>query len=479
MIDVRRLSPDFGQAREVWPRALLALLTLVAVVALFSQPLLLSALAVGLGILAAMAIDQRLVIPIIVLLLPLEIGSRLIPILQTEGSAAHDASALSLARMALLAAGLLWAVRAPTDWWRALPRSSLYLPFFLLLGLAVLSLGNAEDLQGGMREVARLLLHLVFFLLIVLYVRDRQALRWVVLALVASGLVVALIGILQEATNSYLWNEDFLRRIGGRRNATFVNSSYYARFLVITMVMATALLFQERSRLRYALLAALALAALALPFTSSRSNWMAAALLLPLLLLVLPISARMKINSLKLSAVFGLALIAVVLMAEPELVDRFRTIGSDWGGRFYLIRAGGQMFLDHPLFGIGLDGYEEALQGRYSHFTPGPGSVTQSHTAVVTVMAELGILGLAVLALLLYRFGQLSWRLYREASVEDRTLVAALVAAFLAIFISSYFAEFFLEDPYLWLVLGLTVALAAIKRRELQRPADPEVSPER
>lgn len=479
MIYARRLPFDFRDAQEAAPRAVLVGVTVAAVVALYDEPLILSALAIGLGVLGAMFINPRLVIPIIVLALPIEVASRLVPILQTEGSAAHDASALSLARMGILAAGVLWAVRAPREWWRELPSSPLYLPLLLLLGLAVLSLGNTADLDNGLREVGRLTLHMVFLLLIALYVRDRTALSWVVRSLVLSGLIVALIGIYQQVTNSYLWNEDFLQRIGGRRNATFVNSSYYARFLVVTIVISIALLFQERRRLRYLPLAAIAFAALALPFTASRSNWMSAALLVPLLLLFLPIGARMKLDSLKIFAVLGLGLVGVVLLMDPALAERFKDIGSDWGGRTYLIRSGWEIFLDHPTFGIGIGGFEEALRGPYSHLTPGPGSVVNSHMAVITVLAELGILGIGVLGLLLYRAVRALWNLYSEANRTDRALVAGLGAAFFAIFIHSFFAEALLEEPYLWLVLGLTVALAAIKRRELQRPTDPEVSPER
>ncbi|NIN94459.1 MAG: hypothetical protein GTN93_05475, partial [Anaerolineae bacterium] len=65
----------------------------------------------------------------------------------------------------------------------------------------------------------------------------------------------------------------------------------------------------------------------------------------------------------------------------------------------------------------GLDGFDEAVQGSYNHFLPPNASTFFSHTAVITVMAELGILGLMVLGLLLYRFGRLCWRLYDGAGV--------------------------------------------------------------
>lgn len=481
MIGVRRLPADSGQLVEFAARALVLLLTLVAVAAFLDYPLAVSALAVGIGVAIAMTVNERLVIPIIVLLLPLEIGSQYIPVFETEGSAKLDASALSLARMGVIFGALLWTARAPRDWWRQLPPSSLYLPLALLLVISILSLANTDDLRGAAEEVARLSYHLAFFILIPLYVRDRQSLRWAVLAVIASGLVLALIGIFQQLTDTYLWNEGLAAR-GIRRNATFVDPNIYARFLVVVMMLATATFFGERSRMRYVLVATVVLTVLALPFTSSRSNWVTAAVAMPLLVsILLPVTARVKIGLLALMAIAGGALVAGAAAAEPELSDRLRTLtsGTDaLGVRSSLIDAGWHMFLNNPFFGVGLDSFDEAVQGPYSYLLPDNASTFFSHTSVITIMAELGLVGLSVLLLVAYRFGSLCWRLYAGTSVQDRALVAGLVGAAMAIFISSQAEGRLFEEPYLWLVLGLTLALAGIKRREAPTepaaPADAE-----
>jgi putative inorganic carbon (HCO3(-)) transporter len=461
---------------------LLTLVTVAGVVLFLDEPLILWALAVALVIFVAMSMDQRLVIPIVVLLLPLEIGARLIPILETQGTDATNlgTSALNPARVGILVGVALWTVKAPRDWWEELPRSSLYLPAMLLVGLYILSLGNTTNVRGAAEEVGRLLIHLLLFFLIAVHVRDRQVLRWTILALVGTGLALALVGLFQQATDTYLWNEDLRSRAEGivRRNATFVDSNIYARFLVISMVMALAMFFQEKMRLRYLLLTAFACAGLALPFTSSRSNWVAAAVVLPLVVLALPIGGRSKLRMLVLGSAGAIGLALVATAIEPDLAGRFRTLasGADAAGvRSYLIRAGWQMFLDHPIFGVGLDGYKDALEGPYNRFVSG--SIVRSHTSMITVMAELGLLGLIVLSLLAYRFVRLGWRVYGAGRSSDRAWVVGLGGVALAIFVSSQTEGRLFEEPYLWLVLGLMVALAGMQDREggrLPRPPDHE-----
>ncbi|MEX0801429.1 MAG: O-antigen ligase family protein [Dehalococcoidia bacterium] len=472
MIDVRRLPQGVGPVSEWWPRALAGLAVVVAVVAFYDRPLILSAFAAGIGVLVAMTVDRRLVIPIIVLLLPLEIGGRFVPILQTEGSAKVDASALSLARMGLVVGAGLWALRAPSDWWRGfLPRSALYLPIALFLGLYAVSLLNTSDFSGAAQELGRLISHLVLLALVVIYVRDRQTLRWTLLALVASGLLLALVGLFQQATDTYLWNEALGTR-GIRRNATFVDPNIYARFLVVTMVVAGALFFGERSRFRYLYAATFACAGLALPFTSSRSNWVAAAVVLPLLVFALPITSRRKLHLFVfgglVAAAFGLGVTAF----EPQLADRFNTLLSGEeaiGVRSGLLRAGWAMFLDHPIFGVGVEGFKEGVQGAYNDYLPLGSTVYHSHTAVVTVLAELGIVGLLALAFLMHRLGRLLWQLYAGARAIDQAIVAGIGGALAAIFISGQTEGRMIEEPYLWLFMGLVIALGAIRDGEAEQ----------
>jgi O-antigen ligase len=92
----------------------------------------------------------------------------------------------------------------------------------------------------------------------------------------------------------------------------------------------------------------------------------------------------------------------------------------------------------------------------------------------VTVLAEEGLVGLAVyLALLATYFGT---ALRAVAFVEDRRLrllQAGFMAVVLAMIIHSLFYNAFFEDPYMWTIMAMSMALTFVvaRGREQERAA--------
>ena len=457
---------------SVGGRLIIIALALAALPIAYQQPLWLFPAVAALATAVAMTIDRTLVIPIVLLAVPLEVSKDYLPsVFDDPTTPTVQESIFDAGRLAMLAAAALWVVRARSEWHRDVPQSALYFPLALLAAVFALSGLSGDDPSGALRDISRLISGIGIFAIVILYVRDRNCLDRALLALVASGLVLALVGLFQQATDTYFFNESLARLDIPRRNATFFDPNLYARFLVVVVAVCLGVAGSARSQpwRRYLAPAAAALALLALPFTSSRSNWATAAVVLPLVIAMLPMGTWRKIKLLALVAAAGAVLAYAASIADPSLVDRFQSIVSgkeSLGSRSYLIKAGWQMFKDHPLFGVGLNGYRESLQGPYSDLLPRLATKFLSHSTLITFMAELGIIGLSVLAFLSYRFVRLCWRLYVEAGRADRALVAGLTGAALAIFISSQSEARLIEDPYLWIVLGLVVALSAIRRQE-------------
>jgi O-antigen ligase len=109
---------------------------------------------------------------------------------------------------------------------------------------------------------------------------------------------------------------------------------------------------------------------------------------------------------------------------------------------------------EHPIGGVGI-GAEEQVSEELGQSRDR--LAKSSHTAPLTVAAELGIIGSA----LYLAFLVAAVRLFYLAWLRDRVLGLGLSAVFLAIFVHSLFYSGFFEDPLVWLSLGLAGAVVA------------------
>src|SRR5207302_8851523 len=118
--------------------------------------------------------------------------------------------------------------------------------------------------------------------------------------------------------------------------------------------------------------------------------------------------------------------------------------------RVYLIRAGLQMFANHPATGVGFGGYQHALLTMYRGLLPrnlNPANLdTLSHSSLVTVMAEQGILGTVLFLAFLLALGIEAWR---ARGVKGDWAVWATIPATLVIpiFVYSQIEGRFIGEP--------------------------------
>src|SRR5439155_25174178 len=86
--------------------------------------------------------------------------------------------------------------------------------------------------------------------------------------------------------------------------------------------------------------------------------------------------------------------------------------------RVYLVAAGLKMFADHPLFGVGFGGYQNAMLTAYRSFLPQDYIDSVSHTSLVTVLAEQGVLGALLLILFLLALARETWLSRRRENTD-------------------------------------------------------------
>jgi O-antigen ligase/polysaccharide polymerase Wzy-like membrane protein len=337
--------------------------------------------------------------------------------------------------------------------------------FVAWTGLSVLWV---DDLRQG--AIALLFYYLPFGVLALVVARLRWERRWLVwlyaqLALMA--VVFAVIGAYQWENRDIFWNPKV--EVGNayapfyRVNSVFWDPSIYGRFLVVAILASLVLALSTRVA-RHAVVLAAAVAAtwLGLLLSFSQSSFLA---LLAGVLAAAAFAWRWRVL-----AAAGLAAVVLVSVgfAAPNVRHNvfghsFNRVTSD---RYSLVTNGVRIAADHPLGGVGIGGFRRAYAER-KHLKGADPKKAASHDTPVTVVAETGVLGLALFCWLLAAALLLALRRVGGDFVGRVRLVVGIALGTIAV--HSLFYNAFFEDPMAWSLLGL-VALAAVAKPE-EEPA--------
>lgn len=420
-------------------------------------PLIILAVAVGVPAVLGLAMlfrDKPLVLVwALVVTMPLRVP---IPI--------GSQSVFLLAPLYLVVLSGLLSVMGPSDGeplWRA---DRMRMPLGALATAAGLSLMYSSGGVGGV--VIYLCFWVAFSLMYhVLTVRlsDDQGRKHAVWALLTSGVVLAAVGIAQRVTGSVIYNvkvsEGFFQDTSLRVNSLFWDPNMFGRFLVIVLIFCAVQFAARRSRATVVLAAVAGILSLpALLLTYSRSSWTALSFAAVLLV-------WRFLGAWKAVAVAMVVLLAVTasfaLIDAPQFnlpnSDHVRWYGEKFfGGRPALIQGGLGMFAANPAFGVGLGAFPTVF-GRYRPLDY-RGKVVESHNSVVTVAAEMGAIGLALLVWFLVQCAKTAAGA-AGASSADRAMGAAAMTAIASLMVHSMFYGAFFEDPFAWFMLALAAVL--------------------
>jgi O-antigen ligase len=407
----------------------------------------------------------RFGVPAFILCLPLEFTSQLFK--------------LQLARIVLGVVALAYAYLVVIGVRKVvLPLSASNILLAGLVTFAVLSWLFTRA-AGSLNALADIVLYPVVAVLVFNLSRSELDHRNAWIAFLVSGIAIAILVVFLHFTHLYIWRAD---PEGIRVNATFGDPNVAARFLTLTAC-AGVVLFAGRVRLDRLAAAAVALCSAFTAFTLSKS----ALLLYPASLVISVFFGSDRRRAAVIAAV-GLVIFGASVLTTPGAEPRVeRAIQQITGGahfvvsppasttnqqiassnldlvRVYLINAGWQMFLDHPITGVGFGGYQHALTTTYKRYLPAQPPATLSHTAGVTLLAELGLVGMLLfLGFLVLLARDVVVSIRRRTPWRNWVLVPAVVI--LPILAYSQVEGRMLEEPYLWLALGLLYSARALER---------------
>ena len=414
----------------------------------FTGPLRLAALVVAGGVLVAVAallVRLPALVPVALLAVA--------PIRISVEVGSQDAFLLVLLYAVLAAACAALVVRVlKGEEVVALPLL-LSVPATLVVALAGVSALWSLDVEAS--AVDLLFFYFPFALLVGIVARAPLA-QWLPVALggtlTAIAIVVAAVGLWERATRQVVIARDL--EVGNAYESFFRTASLlrdpsiYGRHLAVAILVILVGLWLTRLNL-VAGAAVIAFLGLALFFTYSQSSMVA---LVVGVLFVAAAAGRGRSRTIVLVGALAPLLLASAVLAAVGQDESLRRITGD---RSDLVANSMDIVREHPLGGVGI-GAEEKISGEIALGQPNR-LARASHTAPLTVAAELGIVGVAAFLVFLAA----SVRLYYLAWLRDRVLGVGLSVVFLAIFVHSLFYSGFFEDPLVWLSLALAGAVVA------------------
>jgi O-antigen ligase len=291
---------------------------------------------------------------------------------------------------------------------------------------------------------------------------DRRLLSSTLVLIAGEALLFVLIGSVEYVGRSLFWNDAVIRsnefHTYFRVNSVFWDPNIYGRYLALVLVVVTTALLWVRDRRPFWLLAGTILVLwVGLAETFSQSSFIA--LLGGLAVLA---ALRWSWRWTAAAVVVGAAgAILVVLFAGGYKVR----LNIDTSGRADLVSGGLALWTERPLEGYGSGSFQQAYRDHREHEKA---PVTISHTEPVTVLAEQGLVGLAVyLGLIVAALWTMGAGMWARAPGRDPTVFdaarAAVLATFVALLLHTLAYAGFFEDPITWVLLAIGVSLAAAR----------------
>jgi len=299
------------------------------------------------------------------------------------------------------------------------PRISL--PFFFLIGMAILSMAKASFPTLSLFEIVQVLKMYLGFLYIANNIKSKKEIQFVVVFLLLGLFLEGVLGLAQ-----YKFDRPFVPSVLGgpeklgyirlgrplsRISGTWASYNDFAWYLTFMLPISMSLLF-SRIKGIYKLMCGLTLVAGigALICTLSRAGWISfvVAALIVLLLNFSKTKGKTGLNNFSASIVAILIIVSIIVTVNPQffnIVNR-RIFSDDYGAalsRIPQMQVASNIIRTHPFLGVGINNYTEVME-QYDTTDIKLTSITrhQVHNIFLQVAAEMGIVGLAIFIWLIF-----------------------------------------------------------------------------
>jgi hypothetical protein len=336
-------------------------------------------------------------------------------------------------------------------------------PLALFVGWSGVAFLWSQDRRQG--AIYLLFYVLPFALLAVALARLPWVVGWAItiyVQLAAMALAFAVIGIWQYGTRNIFWNPKVIVDNAYatsswfyRVNSVFYDPSIYGRFLVVAILAGLVVVLFAPSWAGLAALVAVAVTWVGLVPSFSQSSFVALGAGV-----VVGLAALWRRRSV---IPIGVAIAALLAVSFGVPAARHRILGKAGfshatGGRSKLVSNGIKVAVHHPVIGVGTGGFRHAY-AKLTHLKGKQPKAAASHDTPITVAAETGLPGLALLAWLVAVAFVVPFRRNPIRGPTGRARLA-FGLALVAIVVHSLFYDALFEDPLFWGALALSAVAA-------------------
>ena len=317
---------------------------------------------------------------------------------------------------------------------------------------------------------AKILVSYMQFWLTINFIRDWRAFKWLMwVTLITIGIVA--VSAIQEA-----YTQHGPQRFGGISE----NAGYPGEVGMIAIPIL--IWFIIKFKLPRVLYLAVLLYVLGIFFSGSRTSVLG---LFSVTLIYLLFFAQRSLGRLGTLAVFVFSIaisISILQALSPATLDRglynilpqFEAADDSSEIRPELYRVAVEMFKDHPFLGVGLANYQHLIGMYTSRSNESP-----PHNVFLGTLAEMGIVGFAVLmALYGYLLRQI-WKAYMAApSADGKRTAAMLLAVFVAYLVMAGMFQFWYLNRDVFLILSIIVVGLRLIEQDNEQTAAAVAEPE-
>lgn len=334
--------------------------------------------------------------------------------------------------------------------------------------LALISLAYSPNKLAGLIQLSTTIALFIFFILYLNFAKSKSRISTVLITLTIINILLSLLTFYQLLFENvlYIGRATVTSESGEkiwRASGTFEDPNVTAIFLMIGFIYAIAMLLNLKGNFRTRLFYGIAsiISGIGIIATFSRSGWIASFVGI---IVALALNKNKRILIYSFVGLFIFFLVFILFTPYGEFIT-FRIFSifdimedPSIRTRLALINSGLAMFIDNPFLGVGFRGYPVLYDLYLDPIVPWfLIHVKESHTLIITLLAELGIAGLIVVVFWFRRVFIDSYKLIKKSSNNFYSAVLiGSFANFVALNVTFiFYGNLFPHFNLLWLVLAM------------------------